>query len=231
MQEYILRLALAFVCGAAIGAERQLRQKNAGLRTNTLVSTGSAGFILLSLSLTDSCGDPSRVASQIVTGVGFLGGGLIIKDAYSVRGLNTAATIWCSAAVGAMTGTGLSVQAAVLVAFVVAANCLLRPLGDRLQSRGSAESGSEIVYLLKIRCREQSENRVRMLIVNSTSGDRHIQVRALKSEEDRAPGYCTIESTIHTYGRHDVRIEKLAAQLTLEYGITNVEWEYRSENS
>lgn len=231
MQDYILRLALAFVLGAAIGAERQLRQKNAGLRTNTLVSTGSAAFILLSLSLTGDSGDPSRVASQIVTGVGFLGGGLIIKDAYSVRGLNTAATIWCSAAVGAMTGTGLLVQASVLVAFIVAANCLLRPLGDRLESHGIAEAGSEIVYILKIRCREQSENRVRMMIVNSSSGDRHMQVRALRSTDDPASGYRRVEATVHAMGRHDVRVEKLAGQLTIEYGITNVEWEYGNKES
>ncbi|MCD7915813.1 MAG: MgtC/SapB family protein, partial [Tannerellaceae bacterium] len=89
---YTTRLGLAFLFGLLIGAERQFRLKNAGLRTNTLVALGSAVFILLSISLTDATGDPSRIASQIVTGVGFLGGGLILKDGMSVRGLNTAAT-------------------------------------------------------------------------------------------------------------------------------------------
>ena len=92
--DFTLRLLLAIGLGALIGLERQWRQKQAGLRTNTLVSLGSAAFILLSLSLTDSTGDPSRVAGQIVTGIGFLGAGVILRNGVNIQGLNTAATIW-----------------------------------------------------------------------------------------------------------------------------------------
>ena len=84
--------------GTLIGVERQYRQRNAGLRTNILVAVGAAAFTVLSYSMTTGSGDPSRVAAQIVSGIGFLGGGLILKDGFTVRGLNTAATIWCSRA-------------------------------------------------------------------------------------------------------------------------------------
>ncbi|MCS6834237.1 MAG: MgtC/SapB family protein, partial [Flammeovirgaceae bacterium] len=107
--EFTLRLLIALVLGAAIGFERQWRQKSAGLRTNTLVSIGSAAFTLISYSLTSLedgvyKGDATRIIGQIVTGIGFLGAGVIMKDGMNIQGLNTAATIWCSASVGALAG-------------------------------------------------------------------------------------------------------------------------------
>ena len=107
--EFTLRLFTAFALGASIGFERQWRQKSAGLRTNTLVCLGSAAFVLLSIRIGgDATG---RIASYIVSGIGFLGGGVIMKDGLTVRGLNTAATIWCSASVGALSALGLPFEA------------------------------------------------------------------------------------------------------------------------
>src|SRR6516225_10064767 len=99
---FTISLATAFVLGAAIGAERQWRQRMAGLRTNALVSVGAALFVLLGTSV--SGGDGLRVAAQVVSGIGFLGAGVIMRDGLNVRGLNTAATLWCSAAVGTLSG-------------------------------------------------------------------------------------------------------------------------------
>ena len=112
--------------GTLIGVERQYRQRNAGLRTNILVAVGAAAFTVLSYSMTTGSGDPSRVAAQIVSGIGFLGGGLILKDGFTVRGLNTAATIWCSAACGTLSGVGAYCEAAVLVACVWITHCLFQ---------------------------------------------------------------------------------------------------------
>jgi putative Mg2+ transporter-C (MgtC) family protein len=100
-----LNLLAAAGLGAAIGFERQWRQRLAGLRTNTLVALGAATFILYSRVVSDEPG-AARIASQVVTGVGFLGAGLIFKEGLNVRGLNTAATLWCSAAVGLLRATG-----------------------------------------------------------------------------------------------------------------------------
>ena len=117
-------LAAAVVCGALIGFERQLRGHPAGLHTNALVSLGSAAFVLSSLLVGDVSG-PARVAGQVITGVGFLCAGVIMHQGVTVRGINTAATVWCAAAVGVLAGFGQLWWAALLTLFVIGANFIL----------------------------------------------------------------------------------------------------------
>lgn len=136
-------LVAALGFGAAIGLERQWRARMAGLRTNALVAGGAALFVLLSQygfmsEVSEVQYDGSRVAAQIVSGIGFLGAGVIMRDGLSVRGLNTAATLWCSAAVGCLAGTGMFVLAACGTVGVVGANLLLRPLGRRMDREPGA---------------------------------------------------------------------------------------------
>jgi putative Mg2+ transporter-C (MgtC) family protein len=123
----IASFALAFVLGTLIGAERQWRQRTAGLRTNVLVAVGAAAFTDLGIRLLGAEG-ATRIISYIVSGIGFLGAGVILKEGTQIRGLNTAATLWCSAAVGAFSGAALWSEATALSLFVVAGNTLLRPL-------------------------------------------------------------------------------------------------------
>jgi putative Mg2+ transporter-C (MgtC) family protein len=123
----IASLALAFVLGTLIGTERQWRQRTAGLRTNVLVAIGAAAFTDLGTRLLGPDG-ATRIISYIVSGIGFLGAGVILKEGTQIRGLNTAATLWCSAAVGAFAGAALWSEAIALSFFVVAGNTLLRPL-------------------------------------------------------------------------------------------------------
>jgi putative Mg2+ transporter-C (MgtC) family protein len=104
--EILGRLLLALAIGGAIGAERETRGKPAGFRTMTLICLGSTLFTLASTRLTEESGDPSRVAAQIVTGVGFLGAGAILRDGPRISGLTTAATIWITAALGMGIGAG-----------------------------------------------------------------------------------------------------------------------------
>ena len=121
--DLVWRLLLAAGLGAAVGLEREYRQKPAGLRTNILIALGSALFTLISLEMTKGVGDTSRVAGQIVTGIGFLGGGAIMRSGESVHGMTTAATIWVNAAIGVAAGTGqfaLAVFATVLTLIVLA---------------------------------------------------------------------------------------------------------------
>src|SRR5580692_6698804 len=124
--ESIGRLGLALVLGSAIGVERQWHQKMAGLRTNALVALGSCGFVVFSAMVGE--GDPTRVAAQVVTGIGFLGAGVILREGINVHGLNTAATLWCSAMVGTFAGAGFWVPSVVAAGFVIGTNLLLRPL-------------------------------------------------------------------------------------------------------
>ena len=103
LTQFAVNLAAAFALGSLIGAERQWRQRMAGLRTNALVATGAALFVILGMPTPDNA---MRVAAQVVSGIGFLGAGVIMREGLTVRGLNTAATLWCSAAVGTLSGSG-----------------------------------------------------------------------------------------------------------------------------
>ena len=139
--EVVLRLALAAALGAAIGLEREIREREAGLRTHLLVSLGSALFTIVSaygfhafLSSGQSVvrADPSRIAAQIVTGIGFLGAGAIIRQGLSVRGLTTAATLWVVAAIGLATGAGYYSAAVVTTVLVLVSLWPLRILAHRI---------------------------------------------------------------------------------------------------
>ncbi|RZM33911.1 MAG: MgtC/SapB family protein, partial [Sphingomonas sp.] len=119
----------AFVFGTLIGAERQYRQRTAGLRTNTLVALGSAAFVDLGQRLGGDV-ESIRIIAYGVSGIGFLGAGVIMKEGMNVRGLNTAATLWCSAAVGSCAGSDMIAEAGLLTFVVLLANTALRPLVD-----------------------------------------------------------------------------------------------------
>ena len=153
--------------GTLIGVERQFRQRNAGLRTNILVSVGAAAFTVLSYAMTEEEGDPSRVAAQIVSGIGFLGGGLILKDGFTVRGLNTAATIWCSAACGTLSGVGLYREAAILVACVLVTHCLFRPLCTFLGKR----TAGVFHYSVRAECQRNVSESIQKLITDTLAFD------------------------------------------------------------
>jgi putative Mg2+ transporter-C (MgtC) family protein len=126
--DYIWRLMLAAALGAAIGLEREYRQKPAGLRTNILIAVGSALFTIVSLSLTVGAADRSRVAGQIVTGIGFLGGGAIMRNRDTVHGMTTAATIWVNAAIGIAAGCGEYALALFVAALTLIVLILLPPI-------------------------------------------------------------------------------------------------------
>jgi putative Mg2+ transporter-C (MgtC) family protein len=146
-------LALAFLLSAVVGVEREIRQKSAGLRTYTLVGVGSAAFMLISkygfsdvLETGRVVVDPSRVAAQIVTGIGFIGAGLIFVRRDAVRGLTTAAAIWVTAAIGAAAGAGLPLLAAVVTAAYLVVALGFPVLSRRLPNAGAAVSTLRVRY-------------------------------------------------------------------------------------
>lgn len=126
--ELLLRLLLAVGLGAAIGLEREWRQKPAGLRTNILIAVGAALFTVLSLRLTISGGTPDRIAAQVVTGIGFLGAGAIMRSGQSVHGMTTAATIWVNAAIGMAAGAGEFLIAMLATAVTLVVLVVLPPI-------------------------------------------------------------------------------------------------------
>src|SRR6202163_2340625 len=149
------RLGLALLLGSAIGFERQWHQKMAGLRTNALVALGSCGFVVFSAMVGE--GDPTRMAPQVVTGIGFLGAGVILREGINVHGLNTAATLWCSAMVGTFAGGGFWMPSVAAAGFVIATNLFLRPLVQRLNTRVMMSPDTETHYTVEITCKGAEE--------------------------------------------------------------------------
>ena len=142
---------LRVTVGTIIGLERQWRQRSAGLRTNVLVALGAAAFADLGYRLLGPDG-ATRIISYVVSGIGFLGAGVILKDGINIRGLNTAATLWCSAAVGACAGAGFLAQAAAITAFVLAGNTLLRPLVNAINRLPITAGETEALYRVHVIC-------------------------------------------------------------------------------
>src|SRR5271163_3912859 len=164
LAQVALNLFVAGCLGAAIGLERQWRQRMAGLRTNTLVALGAAIFVAYSRVVFDNDG-AARMAAQVVSGIGFLGAGVIFKEGLNVRGLNTAATLWCSAAVGLLAGEGFALYGLVAAILVIGANTALRPIVKAINRQPLALSEEEQHYLVSIDCRTARASDIRSRLV------------------------------------------------------------------
>jgi putative Mg2+ transporter-C (MgtC) family protein len=158
-----LALLTAFALGGLIGFERQWRQRTAGLRTNVLVAVGAAAFVDLGIRVAGADGSV-RVISYVVSGIGFLGAGVIMKEGAQVRGINTAATLWGSAAVGAFAGAGQLAEAVLVTMFVLAGNTLLRPVVDYVQRRPMLAAETEAIYRVHAVCRPEMVSEARDLL-------------------------------------------------------------------
>jgi putative Mg2+ transporter-C (MgtC) family protein len=202
-------LGLALLLSTCIGVEREIRQKNAGLRTHTLVGLGAALFMLISkYGFNDVVvkglivADPSRVAAQIVSGVGFLGAGLIFVRRDSVRGLTTAASIWVTAAVGAAAGAGLGILAAEATAGFLVVTTALPALARRLPRSPAAESALLVRY-------PDGRGVLRQLLQTATSqgftiGEVSARSLAAPAAPDLGQGRPMVEVSLHVNGRYPV---------------------------
>ena len=222
--QFTFFLLESFALGAVIGAERQWRNRTAGLRTNTLVAVGAAGFVLIGQMTLG--GDSIRIAAQVVSGIGFLGAGVILREGLSIKGLNTAATMWCSAAVGALCGMGFAKEGAVFALVVLLANVALRPVARRLERAEAvimADSQSEMEYLFRFKGRSDEEARLRSLLVGMSTGT-SLVVRALTSE-DVTTGLIEVRAELLSQGRQDATLEQFVNRLSIEPSVTAVSWE------
>ena len=142
--EFIIRIVVALVAGFLIGFERSWHHKSAGLRTIMLVTVGSALYVTLSVNLTLVQGDVTRIIGQVVTGIGFLGAGIIFKEGINVRGLTTAATVWCSSAIGCLAGAGYYFESAIATITVLVINSLMLLMDKLLERRDNLREHREI---------------------------------------------------------------------------------------
>jgi putative Mg2+ transporter-C (MgtC) family protein len=220
--EFIEHLAVAVLCGTLIGLERQWRQHNAGLHTCTLVTMGSALFVSISL-WTERETNAARIAAQVVTGVGFLCAGTIMRSGLTIRGLNTAGTLWCSAAVGALAGLGLIHQALFGTLTVLLVNVVFRPLATLINRHPASGTEGEHHYLLSLSCRSAQQNHLRKLLVQYLQlGDLKLQDLAIA--DDAQSGQSSLNATLAATERVDDEVEKLANQFAVEASVLTVRW-------
>lgn len=215
------RLLIAMLLGAIVGAERQWRQRAAGMRTNTLVCFGAAAFVDLG-SIVGSASNTS-VISYVVSGVGFLGAGAIMKEGASIRGLNTAATLWCSAAVGACAGAGQFLHATFVTILVVGINLTLRPVSRWIDQRSAMLSHAGRHYRFTILCNREDEQAVSALLVRALA-TRPLTLRQLRIEQADDRQETAIEAVIESNQRKAALLEDLLAALREDPKVLEAQW-------
>ncbi len=185
-----ISLSVAFILGSLIGLERQFRQRTAGLRTNVLVSVGAAIFVDAANRLYGHEG-AVRVISYVVSGVGFLGAGAIMRGEGNVQGINTAATLWGAAAVGACAGADLILEAFMASLFVLASNTLLRPIVNQINRQPLNVESVEVTNIIYI-------------IANRQNQKQALEIIEKKLEEIDYP---IREVKIHPFGESEIEIQ------------------------
>ena len=220
--DFAIRIICAVGFGFLIGLERQLTGHAAGIRINILVSMGACLFTLFSQLM--GAPDTTRIAAQVVTGVGFLCSGIIFKEGLSVRGLNTAATIWCTAAIGVLCSSGLVTFAALATGILLGSNLLFRFVADKIQPLAHFEEEAN-TYKLSVTCQHDNEFDIRSAVINCLSKNARLQLSHLESA-DCLGELVEIEAAIQLGGkRRDFHIEQLTSCIALEKGVVKVGWE------
>ena len=213
-------LGVALGCGALIGSERQVRQRMAGLRTNALVALGAAAFVIFSQLVPNEV-SPTRVAAQVVSGIGFLGAGIIFRDGFNVHGLNTAATLWCSAAVGLTAGIGAWPYALVLTALVVFVNLGLRPFVKWLKRHTRAGESPGRSYQVILTTTPQDEALMRAKLLHGlTIGGLHVSEISVRPAE----GGLELAVTVTGEGAAEAALDYAVQRLAAEAGLLRLRW-------
>ena len=218
-------LLTAFLLGAVIGLERQYRQRTAGLRTNVLVAVGAALFVDIAMRFHAIYGgspSPLHVVAYVVSGVGFLGAGVIMREEGNIRGINTAATLWGSAAVGVAAGTGMLVEAVLGTLFVLSANTLLRPIVNAINRQPLDVESVEVTNTVcVIADKERQQGIMKALEASLESGRfpvRDLEVNAFGEDA------VEIEATLTVTSIDGDELDALMRKLTSLPGVRQAFW-------
>ncbi|MFM9428823.1 putative Mg2+ transporter-C (MgtC) family protein [Variovorax sp. GrIS 2.14] len=222
-----ISLTVAFLLGGVIGFERQVRQRTAGLRTNTLVAVGSAAFVVLANRLNGHEG-AVHVVAYVVSGIGFLGAGAIMKEGANVTGLNTAATLWGSAAVGACAGADLIGEAVLAAIFVLASNTLLRPVVNRINRQPVKEEFAEATYTVYVICERARQAELRERLVELLEASNY-PVRDV-NQHAFGQGDAEIEATLYATAVEASELDRTMTAMEAEPGVSQAFWNARSED-
>jgi putative Mg2+ transporter-C (MgtC) family protein len=219
---FLLNAGVALALGLVIGVERQWRLHPAGLRTNTLVALGAALFVSLSL-LMDDHNSPTRMASYVVSGLGFLGGGVILRDGLTVKGLNTAATLWCSGAVGTLAGSGYWLDAAIGTAGVLFVHTALRPLVHWIDIHKPPEAEVDTSYRLRVVCQRAHVAALRKRLLHHIGNLSRMNVQSMATEETERERVAIV-AELNASQRDDHALEAMVEQISNEPEVIDVSW-------
>jgi putative Mg2+ transporter-C (MgtC) family protein len=221
----LVSLLAAFVLGGLIGAERQYRQRGGGLRTHVLVSVGAATFVDIGMHLNGNAG-ATQIIAYVVSGVGFLGAGVIMKQGNNVRGLNTAATLWCSAAVGACAGADLAFEAILLTGFVLAGNTLLRPLVNAINRAPIVQGATEAISEVRVTTRSSDVDASRELLRDLLEAANY----PLQDIEvlEREGGGVELVATLLSTATDPHELDQIVSRLETNPLIENASWNLRT---
>jgi putative Mg2+ transporter-C (MgtC) family protein len=232
--DLLVRVGLATVLGVAIGFERQWRSRMAGLQTMALVSMGSSPFLILSTYSFNQEANRLVVAAQIVSGIGFLGAGVIMQHGLSVTGLNTAATLWSTVAVGALAGAWMWREAIAGATIVVAGNWFLQPLANRIdRRRHTSNDGREITpadYLLEVVCRRDEKAEVKAVVARVMPPPQ-FRLRSLSAHPMHDADQVDLQAGYETAARDDRVAEEAVRRLSQSPGVTLARWSIVDEQA
>ena len=220
LQNSFPRHLLALLLGAAIGAERQWRQRAAGLRTNTLVCFGASAFVDLGARVAPSS---TQMIAYVVSGVGFLGAGAIMKDGGNVRGLNTAATLWCSAAVGACAGAGEAIDAVFLTVLLIGINSALRPISRFIDRRSLAALKTQALYRLRLICSTEHQADAEDQLTRAIASH-SLALRDLRADQIEETNNSLVLAVVESSTRDPVVLDKLTEELRAYPWTDSIDW-------
>jgi putative Mg2+ transporter-C (MgtC) family protein len=226
MVTFGVNLGTALLLGGAIGLERQFGHHPAGLRTNTLVCLGATLFVSIAAAVeVEPVLGVLRMASMVVGGIGFLGGGIVFREGMSVRGMNTAATLWCSAAVGALVGAGLLGEAAFGTLAIILTNFGLRPVARKIEawSRGSAEI--ETAYRIRLVCERKQEDTIRQLLAQHIDSQKTLLLQGVSVADSGRDTVLTAD--VSCPNRADQSMNDLVTKFRADSGASSVGWDRR----
>lgn len=210
---FLIRIIMSFLFSLLIGLERQVRGRAIGIRTNVLVSIGS--FLFVSFSFLSDGGDISRIAAQVVSGIGFLGAGVILKDGLNIKGLNTAATMWCDASIGILCAGGFLIEAAMGTFLILFSNIVLRFFTNRFSCRRTKNYYYELIIL----CAVEDEASVKSLIIQSLNKN-EINLTSIVNKKDK--NNKEIFVGLVTNSDSNYIIDNLINKLTINYKIISL---------
>ncbi len=224
---FVIRILIAAVLGAAIGIERELRKHYAGIVTNLIVCIGAFGFTSFSYLAGDANTDVTRVAAQVVCGVGFLGAGVILSDGTKVKGINTAATIWAAAAVGILCCLDKIWFALILAAVVILSHLLIHPISEAIRKQRQYDkeknAKEEAFFQISLTCREEAATHIKEKMIGYITSLDGVLLRKFDTMvlED---GNIKLHAGISMKKKNDETVEEIIAYIATDKNIISTGW-------